>query len=205
MSRSLMSSRFSVLGLGRTSSIACNTWSLVSTGATRFSTKEPASWATCTGTSTRVLRWVDMSDTNSATSLKVYSAGPASWKVLPSKSSCRSTMAMSALPTSFAKTGCTSALPSFTRGKMNGILLNASAVQLVKRSSAPKTVAGRTIIELGNTSRTAASPAALVRLQWLLASGSADIALMWMNVCTPASLQTSAIARGMSTCTSCRL
>ena len=54
-------------------------------------------------------------------------------------------MFMRALPRSAAYSGCTRALPSLMRGK-KGMRHVASPIQFKNRSSAPNTVAGRTMI-----------------------------------------------------------
>ena len=76
------------------------------------------------------------------------------------------------------------------------------ANQLRSRSSQPKSVQGRTIVASGNSSSTAASPAAFVRAHSDGLLASAAMALTCTKPAAPAALACRAIARAASTLTS---
>jgi hypothetical protein len=111
------------------------------------------------GTSARIC-----SNTYSTTSRYVYSSGPAKSYVCPSMNSGSSDNAILWIAAARSPTnrGCTRAAPpptSVTRGRM----LCMFAMRFRKRSSAPYTSAGRTMVAPGASARTASSPRALLR------------------------------------------
>ena len=99
--------------------------------------------------------------------------------------------------------GCTRATPpstTATRGKAEYM----RAMRPRKRSSAPKTSAGRTMVAPGAAARTAASPAALVRAHSDSENGSAASADTCTKFVTPAATDARASASGMCTFTSAK-
>ena len=167
------------------------------TGST--STKDAAAAAIDAGTSINVAFCFVTSNVNSASSLRVYSAGPPSSTTFPSYGDGSVAILLITLATSATYVGCTTARPSSTSGTTWRGMFATVANQFNNLSSGPNKAQGRTIVAFGNSSRTACSPLAFARAQATGLSGDCAAQDTWMKCSQPASRAAFAIVRATST------